>query len=91
MNDNNISDQRFTVVVPCSEGTYIAYWLQVISGNDQNSPPTNQGTSGSKLERTSWLTFYGSQRHLESFPGDFFGVNLFTRLCSQVSGKNFGI
>ena len=27
--------------------------FQVIPGNDQNTPPTNQKTAGNKLERTS--------------------------------------
>ena len=36
--------------------------------NDQNTIPTNQG---SKLDRTSQLTFYGSRGHLKSFSGDF--------------------
>ena len=63
----------------------------MISGNDQNSPPTNQGTSGSELEQTSYLTFYGSWRHLKSFPGVFFCVNLFTGMCSQISSEKLGI
>ena len=33
----------------------------------QYSAATNQETVGSKLERTSYLTFYGSQRHLKAF------------------------
>ena len=46
--------------------------FQVILGNDQNTSLTNQKTSGSKLERKSWLMFYGSRRHLTlcTFPGD---------------------
>ena len=43
----------------------------MIPGNDQNSSPTNQKTSGSKLDRTSQLMFYCSWRHLESFSGGF--------------------
>ena len=35
--------------------------FQVISGNDQNTIPTSQGATGSKLDRTSELTFYGSR------------------------------
>ena len=46
--------------------------FQAIPGNDQIASPTNQKTTGSKLERTSYLMFYGSWRHLESFSGDFF-------------------
>ena len=45
--------------------------FQVIPGNDENTTPTNQETAGSKLERTAYLTFYGSQRHLRSFSGGF--------------------
>ena len=45
--------------------------FQVILWNDQNSIPTNQGTAGSKLERTSYLMFYGSQNYQESFSGSF--------------------
>ena len=61
-------------------GTKVRYMMsdQVIPGNDQNMYPTNQKTPGSKLERTSYLMFYGSRRHLKSFSGNFFGVNLFT-------------
>ena len=44
---------------------------QAVPGNDQNASPTNQKTAGSKLDRTSWLMFYGSWRHLESFSGSF--------------------
>ena len=43
---------------------------QVIPGNDQNTVPTNQAATGSKLDRTSQLTFYGSPGHLKSFLGD---------------------
>ena len=45
--------------------------LQAIPGNDQNASPTNQKTAGRKLDRTSWLMFNGSWRHLESFSGGF--------------------
>ena len=45
--------------------------IQAIPGNDQNASPTNQKTARSKLERTSYLMFYGSWRHLESFSGNF--------------------
>ena len=45
--------------------------FQVIPGNDQNTIPTNHGATGSKLDRTSQLTFYGSRGHLKSFSGDF--------------------
>ena len=44
---------------------------QVIPGNDQNTIPTNQEATGSKLDRTSQLTFCGSRGHLKSFSGDF--------------------
>ena len=46
-------------------------YYQVMSGNNQNTIPTNQGAAGSKLDRTSLLTFYGSGGHLKSFSGDF--------------------
>ena len=55
---------------------------QVIPGNDQNASPTNQKTAGSKLDRTSWLMFYGSWRHLESFSGSSFGANMFAGMSS---------
>ena len=45
--------------------------IQAIPGNDQIASHTNQKTAGIKLERTSQLIFYGSWRHLESFPGGF--------------------
>ena len=63
--------------------------FQVIPGNDQNAISTNQGATGSKLDRTSQLTFYGSWGHLKSFSSDFFGVNLFTRMCFQILGEMF--
>ena len=46
--------------------------FQVIPENDQNTSLTNQKTAGSKLERTSWLMFYGCLRHLTlcTFSGD---------------------
>ena len=44
---------------------------QVIPGNDQNTIPTNHGVTGSKLDWTSWLTFYGSRGNLKSFSRDF--------------------
>ena len=43
---------------------------QVIPGDDQNTIPTNQGATGSKLDQTRQLTFYGSWEHLNSFSGD---------------------
>ena len=46
-------------------------YYQVIPGNDQNTIPTNQGATGSKLDWTSYLTFYGSRGNLKSFSGDF--------------------
>ena len=49
----------------------ISVLFQAIPGNDQNASPTNQKTAGSKLDRTSYLMFYGSWRHLESFSGGF--------------------
>ena len=61
---------------------------QVIPGNDQNAIPTNQGATGSKLDRTSQLTFYGSRGHLKSFSRDFFGVTLLLG-CFQILGKIF--
>ena len=33
--------------------------------------------------------FTGSRGHLKSFSGDFFGVNLFTRMCFQIFGETF--
>ena len=59
----------------------------MIPGNDQNTIPTNQEATGSKLDRTSQLTFCGSRGHLKSVSGDFFGVNLFTRMYFQVFGE----
>ena len=53
---------------------------QVIPGNDQNMYPTSQKTAGSKLERTSYLMFYGSRRHLKSFSGNFL-VLTFLLVC----------
>ena len=43
----------------------------MIPGNDQNTIPINHGATGSKLDRTRQLTFYGSLGHLKSFSGDF--------------------
>ena len=63
----------------------------MIPGNDQNTSPTNQKTAGSKLERTSYLMFYGSRRHLKSFSGKLFGVNLFTGMPSHIPGEKSGI
>ena len=63
----------------------------MIPGNDQNTSSTYQGTAGSKLKGESYLTFYGSWRHLKSFSGGFFGVNLFTSRCSKILHEKFGI
>ena len=35
--------------------------------------------------------FYSSWRHLESFSGGFFGVNMFAGMSSQILGEKFGI
>ena len=61
----------------------------MILGNDQNTISTNQGATGSKLDRTSQLRFYGSLGHLKRFSCDFFGVNLFTKMCFQILGEIF--
>ena len=63
----------------------------MIYGNDQNASPTNQKTGGSKLERISQLMFYGSRRHLKSFSGNFFGVNLFTGMPSHMPSEKSAI
>ena len=64
----------------CTTFTYIkdeikikssSFGFQAIPGNDQTASPTNQKNAGSKLEPTSWLMFYGSWGHLESFSGGF--------------------
>ena len=64
---------------------------QGIDGNDQNAPPSNQKTAGDKLDRTSWLMFYGSWRHLESFSGGFCGANMFAGMSSPILSEKFGI
>ena len=46
-------DQNFACSNICGHDEIIASADLVIAGNDQNTPPTNQKTAGSKLERTS--------------------------------------
>ena len=69
-----------------ADGRTIDGWMHMIPGDSWELPkylpiPTNQEARGYKLDRTIQLTFCGSRGHLESFSGDFFGVNLFTRMC----------
>ena len=58
----------------------------MIPGNDQNTIPTNQGAIGSELDRTSQLTFNGSQGASEKL---LVYLNLFTSMCFQVLGEIF--
>ena len=55
----------------CSVRDFLELENQAIPGNYQIASPTNQKAVESKLDRTSYLTFYSSWRHLESFSGSF--------------------
>ena len=64
---------------------------RIIPGNDQNFIPTNQGTAKSKVERTSYLMFYGFRRHLKSFLGVFLVYVCLSGYVLKYLVKNFGI
>ena len=81
------SNPAFEKQVSCNnaKGIKLRPLNQAIPGNDQNAFPTNQKTSGSKLDRL-WLLEESGKLYRW-----FFGANMFAGMSSQVLGEKFDV